>query len=214
MHVLKVLFDIFCHEKDCNSRIYGGVSHFPHINLVPQSSDTSDSSRSTLTKLDFDQTPGRRGQQEATRPEGIVQDTVKMFAGQRALLPHLFLTRASRPRPHRLSFGATEHDNLNGRETNLTMWVKPARIRHGSHQIINESHYTLRSSGKTEPQKARPAFRDRLTSKLRTQAGFRIDQDQFQQHRLVTGFFNMSAQDQFAPQNFRFAAHETPQQNL
>ena len=73
---------------------------------------------------------------------------------------------------------------------------------------------TLRSSGKTEPHKARPAFRDRLTSQLRTQAGFHIDQDQFQQHRLVTGFFNMSAQDQFAPQNFRFAAHETPQQNL
>ena len=41
----------------------------------------------TSTKLDFDQTPGRRGQQEATRPEGIVQDTVKMSAGQRALLP-------------------------------------------------------------------------------------------------------------------------------
>ena len=29
------------------------------------------------TKLDFDQTPGRTGQQEATRPEGIEEDTVQ-----------------------------------------------------------------------------------------------------------------------------------------
>ena len=39
---------IRCHEKDCNSRIYGGVTHFPHIHQqsrqdsVHQSSHTSD----------------------------------------------------------------------------------------------------------------------------------------------------------------------------
>ena len=31
----------------------------------------------TSTKMDSDQTPGRTGQQEATRPEGIVQDAVQ-----------------------------------------------------------------------------------------------------------------------------------------
>ena len=57
------------------------------------------------------------------------------------------------------------------------------------HTRLLMNRTTLRSSGKTEPHKARPAFRDRLTSQLRTQAGFHIDQDRFQQHRLVTGFF-------------------------
>ena len=141
MHVLKVLSDIFCHEKDCNSRIYGGVSHFPHINLQSRQDTSSPNLRylrivkiNTSTKLDFDQTPGRRGQQEATRPEGIVQDTVKMSAGQRALLPHLILTRASRPRPHRLSFGADrarqpkrprdQSDNV-GKASKDSTWFTP-----------------------------------------------------------------------------------------
>ena len=60
MHVLKVLFDIRCHEKDCNRQDTSSPN--PRIPPIHQ---------------DFDQTPGRRGQQEATRPEGIVQDTVQ-----------------------------------------------------------------------------------------------------------------------------------------
>ena len=53
MHVLKVLFDLFCHEKDCNSRIYGGVSHFPHINL--QSRQETSSPNPRIPPIDQDQ---------------------------------------------------------------------------------------------------------------------------------------------------------------
>ena len=91
---------ISCHEKDCNGRIYSGVSHFPHKNLQSRQDTSSPNPRilpihqdQHFHQIGFRPDSGRRGQQEATRPEGIVQDTVKMSAGQRAWLPHLFLTR-------------------------------------------------------------------------------------------------------------------------
>ena len=86
----------------------------------------------TSTKMNSDQTPGRTGQQEATRPEGIEQDTVqKCPVANELCYPTYFCsgseTQTTFPELEQLS--TTTH---NGRGTNLTMWVKPTGIRHGS----------------------------------------------------------------------------------
>ena len=59
---------------------------------------------------------------------------------------------------------------------------------------------TCRSSGKTEPQKARPALRNRLTSQLRTQAAS-LRSGSVPATSICHRLFDMSTQDQFAPQN-------------
>ena len=52
------------------------------------------------TKSDTDQTLGRTGQQEATRPEGIEEDTVQNVRWSTNFDPHLFFSWALTPRPH------------------------------------------------------------------------------------------------------------------
>ena len=132
---------IRCHEKDCNSRIYGGVSHFPHINLQSQKDTSSANLRIPSIHQDqhFHQI-GFRPDSGKKRPAGSHQARRNRTRhSENVRWPTSFVTPF-------ISYSGFEHDNLNGRETNLTMWVKPARIRHGSHQIINESHYTLRKN--------------------------------------------------------------------
>ena len=63
------------------------------------------------TKLDSDQTPGRTGQQEATRPEGIEEDTVQNVRWSTSFDTPLISCLGTETKTTFLSFGATEHDN-------------------------------------------------------------------------------------------------------
>ena len=79
--------------------------------------------------MDSDQTPGRPGQQEATRPEGIEEDTMQIVRWSTSFVTPLISARAPRPRPHLLSFGAIEHDNPQRPRDQSDNVGKPTRIR-------------------------------------------------------------------------------------
>ena len=108
---------IGCHEKDCTSRIYGGVTHFVHMHQqsredsVHQSSHTSDLLRSTLPPK---WTPTRhRGEQASRKPpgqKGLNKTQCKNVRWPTSFVTPLISARAPRPRPH-IRVGATEHDN-------------------------------------------------------------------------------------------------------
>ena len=100
------------HEKDCNSRIYGGLTHFPHIHQQCRLDTWSTNIKiNTCHQNGFRPDTGKTcsvrdnqtGKQEATRTEGIVQDTVENVCWPTSFVTHLLLARAPRPRPHLLS---------------------------------------------------------------------------------------------------------------
>ena len=111
MHVLKVLRAV---TYDATKRIVTAVHTytsspgkimFTNLRIPPINEDQ------LSTKLDSDQTLGRTGQQEATRPERIEEDTVQDVRWSTSFDTPLISLLGPDTKTTFLSFGATEHDN-------------------------------------------------------------------------------------------------------
>ena len=158
-----------CHEKDCNSRIYSGDTHFPQIHQ--QSRQDTSATNPRIPPLHQDQLPPKwiptrhREEQASRKPPGQKGSYKTQCKMSKTIFGATEPDNPQRPKD--------QFDNVGEADKDSTWFVNI---------LILMNLTTHRTSGKTEPQKERPALRYSLTSELRTQAASHKDQDRFQQH--------------------------------